>query len=149
MNSCHFTDYRPIMLFCVFFALILTFFVHNVSAIVSYDWKDLLDIRTMITNLDLEQDFQQNTYTLCWRTYNHCITNWTSSVQVYPINRTWRTVISGSSWLNKGMENIHLAAFSMHWLDQTAVSSRERCVPLSTTAVAQSLRKSQGSAHRS
>ena len=37
--------------YCVcFFTLFVTYFVHNVSAIVSYDRKDLLDIRTAITH---------------------------------------------------------------------------------------------------
>jgi hypothetical protein len=35
------------------FAMILTFFVPNVCDIVSYDRKELLNIRTAITNLDL------------------------------------------------------------------------------------------------
>ena len=41
--------------FCYFvsyFPLIFTFLVHNASAIVSYDRKWVLDIRTAITNLD-------------------------------------------------------------------------------------------------
>jgi hypothetical protein len=41
---------------CVF-AMILTFFVHKVSAIISYDWKELLDIRTVIINLDFGLGF--------------------------------------------------------------------------------------------
>ena len=36
------------------------FFLHNVSAIVSYDWKELLDIRTAVTNLNLDEDFYFN-----------------------------------------------------------------------------------------
>ena len=43
-----------------FFALILTSFVQNVSAIVSYHQKYLLDIRTAITNLDLDEDVYFN-----------------------------------------------------------------------------------------
>lgn len=35
---------------CVFFALFVTYFVHTVSATVSYDRKELLDIRTAITS---------------------------------------------------------------------------------------------------
>jgi hypothetical protein len=46
--------------FVCIFALILTLLVHNVSAIISYDWKDLLDIRTAITHLDLDEDFNFN-----------------------------------------------------------------------------------------
>jgi hypothetical protein len=41
----------------VFFALLATYFVHNVSATVSYGKKELLDIRTAITHLGLDKDF--------------------------------------------------------------------------------------------
>ena len=40
--------------------LILIYFVNNVSAIVSYDRKELLDIRTVINSLDLDEDFYFN-----------------------------------------------------------------------------------------
>ena len=44
--------------FCVcFFTLFVTYFVHNVSATVSYDRKELLDIRTAITRLELDEHF--------------------------------------------------------------------------------------------
>jgi hypothetical protein len=43
--------------FCGFFALIVTFFV---STMVSYDQKKLLDIRTEIINLDLDEDLNFN-----------------------------------------------------------------------------------------
>ena len=39
------------------FALFVTYFVHNVSATVSYDQKELLNIRTAITHLTLDKDF--------------------------------------------------------------------------------------------
>jgi hypothetical protein len=38
-----------------FFALFATNFVHNVAAAVSYDRKELLDIRTAITHLKLDK----------------------------------------------------------------------------------------------
>jgi hypothetical protein len=41
--------------FVCFFALIETYFVHNVAATVSYDRKELLDIRTAITHLELDK----------------------------------------------------------------------------------------------
>ena len=41
----------------VFFALFVTYFVHNVSATVTYGKKELLDIRTAITHLGLDKDF--------------------------------------------------------------------------------------------
>jgi hypothetical protein len=41
----------------VFFALFVTYFVHNVAATVFYDRKERLDIRTAITHLELEEDF--------------------------------------------------------------------------------------------
>ena len=44
--------------FMFFFVLILTYFVDYVSAIVSYDQKQLLDIRTAITNLNLDKGFE-------------------------------------------------------------------------------------------
>ena len=48
--------------YCVcFFSLFVTYFLHNVSATVSatvsYDQKELLDIRTAITHLVLDKDF--------------------------------------------------------------------------------------------
>ena len=43
-------------IFCVFcFALFVTYFVHNVAATVSYTRKDLLDIRTVFTHLELDE----------------------------------------------------------------------------------------------
>ena len=36
--------------------LFVTHFVHNVAATVSYDGKELLDIRTAITHLELDSD---------------------------------------------------------------------------------------------
>jgi hypothetical protein len=90
-----------------------------------------------------------------WLKCNHWRINWTSSVQDYPINVIWRTVISCFSklWLNKDMENINLAEFSIHWQDRTTALSKLKgwCVLLLTTACAQSLilRKSQGSARLS
>ena len=44
------------MLFCVFFALSVTYFVHNVAATISFDRKELLDIRTLITHLKLDEE---------------------------------------------------------------------------------------------
>ena len=43
-----------------YFGLILTVFVHDVSAIVSYDRKELMSIRTAITDLDLDEYFYFN-----------------------------------------------------------------------------------------
>jgi hypothetical protein len=43
--------------FVSFFALFVTYFVHNVAATVSYDRKELLDIRTAITYLELDKSF--------------------------------------------------------------------------------------------
>ena len=40
-----------------FFALFVTYFVHNVSATIFYGKKELLDIRTAITHLGLDKDF--------------------------------------------------------------------------------------------
>jgi hypothetical protein len=37
--------------------LFVTYFVHNVSATISYDRKELLDIRTEITHHVLDKDF--------------------------------------------------------------------------------------------
>lgn len=48
------------MYFVYFLALILTFLVRNVSAIVSYNQKWLLDIRMAITNLHLDEDVYFN-----------------------------------------------------------------------------------------
>ena len=42
------------------FVLFVTYFVHNVSSIVSYDRKELLDIRTVITNPVLDKYFSFN-----------------------------------------------------------------------------------------
>jgi hypothetical protein len=47
----------PIVLFCVCFALFVTYLVHNGDATVSCDRKELLDIRTVITHLELDEDF--------------------------------------------------------------------------------------------
>ena len=46
--------------FVRFFALIETYFVHNVAATVSYDRKELLDIRTAITHHELDKEFLFN-----------------------------------------------------------------------------------------
>ena len=43
------------MLFYVVFTLI--FFLHNISALISYDRKQLPDSITLIINLDLDEDF--------------------------------------------------------------------------------------------
>jgi hypothetical protein len=43
--------------FVCFFALFVTYFVHNVSTTVSYDRKELLYVRTAITNLELDKVF--------------------------------------------------------------------------------------------
>ena len=43
--------------FVSFFALFVTCFVHNVAATVSYDRKELLDIRTAIAHLKLNEQF--------------------------------------------------------------------------------------------
>ena len=49
------------MLFWVFFfVFVVTCFVHNVSATVSYDRKELLDIITVIIHLVLDKDFDFN-----------------------------------------------------------------------------------------
>jgi hypothetical protein len=42
---------------CVFVVIFVTYFVHNVSATVSYGRKELLDIKTAITHLGLDKDF--------------------------------------------------------------------------------------------
>ena len=44
------------MLFCLFFLLFVTCFVHNVAATISYDRKELQDIRTAIAHLKLYED---------------------------------------------------------------------------------------------
>ena len=44
----------------VFFVLFVTYFVHNVSASVSNDRKDLLDLRSAITHLVLDKDYLVN-----------------------------------------------------------------------------------------
>ena len=41
--------------FVCFFALFVTYFVHIVAATISYDRKELLDIRTAITHLELDK----------------------------------------------------------------------------------------------
>jgi hypothetical protein len=48
----------PNQLCCCVFCLVLfaTYFVHNVSATVSYGKKELLDMRTAITHLGLDKD---------------------------------------------------------------------------------------------
>ena len=48
------------MLLCVFFAIFVNYFVHNVPATVSYGRKELLDFRTAITHLGLDKDFFNN-----------------------------------------------------------------------------------------
>jgi hypothetical protein len=44
------------VLFC-FITLFITHVVHNVAATVSYDQKELLDIRTAITHLEMDKSF--------------------------------------------------------------------------------------------
>jgi hypothetical protein len=41
--------------FAWFVTYFLTYFVHDVAATISYDRKELLDIRTAITHLELEE----------------------------------------------------------------------------------------------
>jgi hypothetical protein len=43
--------------FVSFFPLFVTCFIHNVAATISYDRKELLDIRTGITHLRLDKEF--------------------------------------------------------------------------------------------
>jgi hypothetical protein len=46
--------------FMLFFTLIWTFLLHNISAVISDDQKQFLDIRIAITNLNLDEDFYFN-----------------------------------------------------------------------------------------
>ena len=48
---------KQLCYFVCFVALFVTCFVHNVYATVSYDRKEILDIRTVISHLDLDEDF--------------------------------------------------------------------------------------------
>ena len=75
-----------------------------------------------------------------------------SSVRDYPTNGTLKTVIYcfTESWLNKDMDNIQLAGFSMYRQDRTATSRKTSsgvCDHLSITGGAQCLilKKSRGS----
>jgi hypothetical protein len=43
-----------------FFTIFVNYFVHIVSATVSYGRKELLDIRTAITHLELDKDYFHN-----------------------------------------------------------------------------------------
>ena len=43
-----------------FFMIFVNYFVHNVSATISYGRKELLDIRTEITHLGLDKDIFNN-----------------------------------------------------------------------------------------
>ena len=57
---------RPLnhLCYCVcFFTLFVTYFVHNVSATVSYDRKELLNIRAVNTHLVLDKDFYLTRWT--------------------------------------------------------------------------------------
>jgi hypothetical protein len=44
---------KQLCYFVCFFALFVTYFVCDVAATISYDVKELLDIRTAITHLEL------------------------------------------------------------------------------------------------
>ena len=44
----------------VLFALFVTSLIHSVSVTISYDRKELLDIRTAITHLKLDEEFSFN-----------------------------------------------------------------------------------------
>lgn len=46
---------KKLCCFVCFFALFVTYFVHNVDATISYDRKEILDIRTAITHLELDK----------------------------------------------------------------------------------------------
>ena len=48
---------RPRNRYVFIFSLFVTYFVHNVSDVVSYDRKELLDIRAAINHLVLEELF--------------------------------------------------------------------------------------------
>ena len=52
-----FWAHNQLFYFVCFFALFVTYFLHNVTATFSYDRKDILDIRTVITHFELDQDF--------------------------------------------------------------------------------------------
>ena len=48
----------PFILVCsFFFTLFVTHSVHKVAATISYDRKELLDIKTVIPHLELDKDF--------------------------------------------------------------------------------------------
>ena len=56
LYECHISRIAPEEMVAILWAL--TYFLHNVSATVSYDpRKELLDIRTAITHLVLDKDF--------------------------------------------------------------------------------------------
>jgi hypothetical protein len=46
--------------FVCFFALFVTYFLHTVAATISYEQKELLDIRTAITHLELWMNDDMN-----------------------------------------------------------------------------------------
>ena len=46
---------QPCNFFIFYSALFLDHFIHNVAANISYDLKELLDIRTAITHLELDK----------------------------------------------------------------------------------------------
>jgi hypothetical protein len=55
---------RNQLYYCVcFFTLFLTYFVHNVSATVCYDRKELVDIRTAFTHPILDEYFSSTSRT--------------------------------------------------------------------------------------
>jgi hypothetical protein len=76
---------------CVcFFALFVTYFVHNVSATVSYDWKELVVIRTVTTHPILEEYFffHESDGKDLLQMYNHWIIKYTSYEHLHPTNGT-------------------------------------------------------------
>ena len=54
--SCVLSALNQSCYFVCFFALFVNCFVHNVDATVSYDAKELLDIKTGITHLKLDKE---------------------------------------------------------------------------------------------
>ena len=56
-DGCRFTAPNQLCYFVHFFALFITNFVHNVASSVYYDRKELLDIRTEISHLELDNIF--------------------------------------------------------------------------------------------
>jgi hypothetical protein len=59
-DGCRFTPSNKLCYCVCFSTLFVTFFVSNVATTVSYDQKELLDIRTAITHLELDEDFVFN-----------------------------------------------------------------------------------------